>query len=62
MSSLSKAELEAIREQLEKEEALIFQFTAFAGDANDPQLRTLFEQIAAKHRIHWNTLCKLLNA
>ena len=44
------------------EENLIRQFTACAHTAQDPQLRTFFEQIAARHRLHWDSLAALLNA
>ena len=60
MSSLSKQELYAVQALLQEEEKLIFSFSSCARDADDPQLRSLFEQIAAKHRLHWNTLSKLL--
>jgi len=60
LSSLSKPELSAVRTLLQEEENLIFRFSACARDADDPQLRSLFEQIAARHRLHWNTLTKLL--
>lgn len=60
MSNLTQPELAAIQGQLQNEQQLILRFTACARDAGDPQLRTLYEQIAARHRSHWNTLCKLL--
>lgn len=60
MPNLTKPELNAIREQLQRERALISRFTSSARDAEDPQLRTLYEQIAARHQSHWNTLCGLL--
>ena len=60
MPNLTKPELNAIREQLQREKALISRFTASAKEAEDPQLRTLYEQIAARHQSHWNTLCGLL--
>ncbi len=60
MPNLTIPELLAIHQQLQEEENLIFQFTAYARNAGDPQLRTLFEQIAARHRSHWSTLCGLL--
>ena len=56
MPNLTKPELNAIREQLQRERALISRFTSNARDAEDPQLRTLYEQIAARHQSHWNTL------
>ncbi len=60
MPSLSKSELFAIQTLLKDEENLVFRFSSCARNADDPQLRSLFEQIAAKHRSHWNTLSKLL--
>lgn len=61
MPALSKEELSAVRIQLENESRLIGQFTVCAHTAADPQLRTFFEQIAARHRVHWDTLTKLLS-
>lgn len=60
MPGLSREELAAIRCQLENEQRMIRQFTVCARTAGDPQLRTIFEQIAARHRLHWETLVKLL--
>lgn len=57
---LSTEELTAIRRQLENEQKLIEQFTICARTAGDPQLRTAFEQISARHHLHWETLVKLL--
>ena len=60
MPSLSTEELAAVRRQLENEQKLIRQFTVCARTAGDPQLRTAFEQICARHRLHWETLVQLL--
>lgn len=61
MAQLTKQELNAVRVLLMDEENLIRQFTACAHTAQDPQLRTFFEQIAARHRLHWDSLAELLN-
>jgi len=57
---ITKNELESIRNQLISEENLIRQFSACAHMASDPQLRTFFEQIAARHTLHRDTLEALL--
>lgn len=61
LADFSREELSAIQNQLENEKKLIQQFTVCAYDADDPQLRTLFEQIAARHRLHWEALAKLVD-
>ena len=60
MSLLTVQELDAIRAQLQIEENLIRQLTAGAHTARDPQRRGLFQQIAARHRLHWEQLETLL--
>lgn len=60
MPNLSRDEVSAIHTQLINENKLICQFTSCARTAADPQLRALFEQIAACHRVHWDTLTNLL--
>ena len=61
MPHLTKQELESIRVLLMDEENLICHFTSCAHSAQDPQLRAFLEQIAARHRVHWELLAALLN-
>ncbi len=57
---MTTKELTAIEEQLKLEQLLIQKFKMYAQMTQDQQLRTVCEQIAAKHEIHKNKLINLL--
>ena len=59
--NLTTKELTAIEEQLGQEQLLIQKFKMYAQMTQDQQLRSSFEQIAAKHQIHKDKLLNLLN-
>lgn len=61
MPELTSKELDAICDQLSAEELLVKKYQLFAQVAEDPQLKTKCEQIAAKHQNHFDRLLNQLN-
>ncbi len=61
MSQLTSKELTLIGEQLSAEQLLITKFNQYAKEADDPQIKSKFEQIAAKHQGHYNKLLSYLS-
>lgn len=56
MANLTEKELSAIEDQLNCEQMLIKKYKGFAGIAQDPQIRDVCTQLAARHKQHFDTL------
>ncbi len=54
--NLTNQELDALKQQLEKEQALVKKYRSFAGECSDAQLKVTCNRIADKHQQHFNTL------
>lgn len=61
MANLTDAELVAVRDALQVEQRLIQKYTGFAEMTDDPTVRGLCEQIAAQHKIHYDTIFRALS-
>ncbi len=61
MANLTSKELSAIEDQLNCEQMLIKKYKAYAQSASDPQIKNTCEEIANKHKQHFNTLMGYLN-
>jgi len=59
---LSSTELSVIRAQLEQEKLAIAKLQAYAEQATDPEVQRLCEASVRKHRSHYDTLLKHLEA
>ncbi len=57
---MTSKELTAISELLEGEKILVAKFTAYAQNTSDTTLKNKYEQIAATHQQHLDTLYKNL--
>lgn len=60
MPVLSKNELSEIEQKLLKENELIITFKKFSNETVDPQLKILYQQIAATHQNNYQMLIALL--
>lgn len=58
--NLSAKELDAIEEQLRREQVLVKKYRAFSGQCSDAQLKVTCNRIADKHQQHYNTLMGFL--
>ena len=56
MVNLTTKELSAIQDQLAYEENIIKKYKAFAQSSQDTCIKNTCEEIAAKHKNHFNTL------
>ena len=56
MANLTEKELSAIEDQLSAEQMLIKKYRGYAALAQDPQIRTLCDQLAQRHKQHFDTL------
>lgn len=56
MANLTAKELSALEDQLNCEQMLIKKFKLFAQSASDPQIKTTCENMAARHKQHFDTL------
>ncbi len=61
MAQLTSSELAAIQEQLTAEQNLIEKYKAYAAQAQDPQIQTKCQQIAAQHQAHFTRLLSHLS-
>lgn len=61
MANLTDAELAAVRNALQAEKRLIEKYTGFAEMTDDPTVRGLCEQIAARHKTHYDTIFRALS-
>lgn len=60
MSQLSEKELSAIHELLSSEELLVKKYQMLAEHTQDQEIKQQFQQIAAKHQGHFNTVYRHL--
>ncbi len=56
MADLTEKELSALEDQLSLEQSLIRKYKGYASLAQDPQIRTLCDQLACRHKQHFDTL------
>lgn len=56
MANLTSKELSAIEDQLNCEQMLIKKFKAYAQSATDPQIKATCEDMAKRHKKHFDTL------
>ena len=56
MPQLTAKELSALEDQLNSEHLLIKKFKSYAQMTSDTQIRGTCEQLAAKHKNHYDTL------
>jgi hypothetical protein len=56
MANLTAKELSALEDQLNCEQMLIKKFKLFAQSATDPQIKSTCENMAARHKQHFDTL------
>ena len=61
MQTLTSKELTVIEDHLSQEQNAIAKLSNYASACRDPQLKTQFEQIAAKHQGHYNRLLSHLS-
>ncbi|MGI5893985.1 MAG: spore coat protein [Candidatus Merdivicinus sp.] len=58
---MTARELAAVQDQLNLEGSLVRKYQMFAQTCVDPQLRTKCEEIAARHRNHYQSLLELFH-
>ncbi|MCL2299154.1 MAG: spore coat protein [Firmicutes bacterium] len=56
MPNLTQKELTALEEALGAEQLLVKKFRTYAQQAQDPQIRDSAEQMAGRHKQHYDTL------
>ena len=56
MANLTEKELSALEDQLNYEQVLVKKYKGYAGIAQDPQIRDLCNQLADRHKQHFDTL------
>jgi len=56
MPNLTQKELTALEEALNAEQLLVKKFRAYGSQAQDPQIRASAEQMAGRHKQHFDTL------
>ena len=56
MANLTEKELSALEDQLHLEQTLIKKYKGYAALAQDPQIRTMCDQLACRHKQHFDTL------
>ncbi|MDR2525900.1 MAG: spore coat protein [Oscillospiraceae bacterium] len=56
MAQLTQKELFALDDLLNTEQILLKKFRNYAGGAQDAQIKTTCEQLANRHRQHYDTL------
>ena len=61
MANLTARELTSLEDQLSAEQLLIKKYKSYAVLATDPQLKTLYEQIAGRHQTHYDRLLTFLS-
>jgi rubrerythrin len=60
MATLSAKELSGLDDELNGEQLMIKKYKAYAAQAKDQQIKTVCEQIAARHKQHFDTLMGFL--
>ncbi len=61
MANLTSKELGAISDALQSEKMLVCKFRAYAENTGDVELKTKYEQMAAKHSEHYDKLYGMLS-
>lgn len=56
MADLTEKELSALEDQLDLEQMLIKKYKGYAALAQDPQIRSMCDQLACRHKQHFDTL------
>ena len=56
MPNLTQKELTALEDSLKEEELLVKKFRSYASTAQDPQIKNAAEQLADRHKQHYETL------
>lgn len=56
MNDLTEKELTALEDQLNYEQQLVKKYKGYAALAQDPQIRDVCTQLAARHKQHFDTL------
>lgn len=56
MANLTEKELSALEDQLSAEQMLVKKYRGYAALAQDPRIRTLCDQLAQRHKQHFDTL------
>lgn len=56
MAELTTQELHVIEDQLQIEQILVKKYKCYASMSQDPQIKTVCEQIAAQHKCHFDIL------
>lgn len=56
MAELTTQELHVLKDQLQIEQILVKKFKSYASMTEDPQIKTVCEQIAAQHKCHYDIL------
>ncbi|MDR1465596.1 MAG: spore coat protein [Oscillospiraceae bacterium] len=56
MASLTEKELIALEDQLNAEQLMVKKFRNYASSAQDAQIKTTCEQLANRHKQHYDTL------
>lgn len=56
MANLTSKELSAIEDQLNYEQMLIKKYKAYSIGATDPQIKNYCDDLASKHKHHFDTL------
>ena len=56
MADLTEKELSALQDQLNLEQSLIRKYKGYAALAQDPQIKALCDQLACRHKQHFDTL------
>ena len=60
MPNLTTKELDFLTDLMKAEQLAVKKLKHYASQVSDPQLRTKFEQAAALHQNHYNTLLNQL--
>ena len=61
MANLTDQELLAVRDALQAEKRLIQKYKGYAEMTDDPTVRGLCEQMAARHKTHYDTIFGVLS-
>jgi hypothetical protein len=56
MPNLTQKELAALEDSLGEEELLVKKFRSYASKAQDPQIKKAADQLANRHKQHFETL------
>ncbi|MEG0571085.1 MAG: ferritin-like domain-containing protein [Oscillospiraceae bacterium] len=61
MPNLSVQDMLRIKSLLNLELLQVKKYSKYANTTKDPQLKTSYEQICAKHQVHYKSLIEILN-